>query len=70
MPLYRAARDTKACVGFFEDDELLVCAGIFLDEIAHLSGDTDTLDDWYAIVQKHCHQDGMPLPEEKLSRDF
>jgi hypothetical protein len=62
MPLYLAARDTKVCVGFFEGDELLVCAGIFLYEIVYLSGDTDTPDDWYAIAQKHCRYDGMPPP--------
>jgi hypothetical protein len=70
MPLYLAARNTKACVGFIEDDELLVCVGIFLDEIVYLSGDTDTPDDWYAMAQKYRPYDGMPPLEKKINRNF
>lgn len=69
MPLYGAAI-TKACVGFFEDDKQLVCAGVSLDEIVHLSGDTDTSDDRHTITQKRCHRDGKPFSEEKINRDF
>jgi hypothetical protein len=70
VPLYHAARDTKASVDFFEDDELLLCAGIFVDEIVRLSGDTETPDDWHSRVIKHYHHSGKHLLEEKLNQDF
>ena len=70
VPLYRAARDTHAITGFFEDDECLVCAGMIMDEIMHTSGDLKGPEDWYAIAKKHCHEDGTPLSEERVNKDF
>lgn len=63
VPLCQAAWNTKACVGFFEDDELLPYAEIFIDEILHLSGDTETPDDWYSRVLKIYYHDGKRLLE-------
>jgi hypothetical protein len=46
---------------------MLLCAGIFVDEIVHLSGDTETPDDWHSSVLKRYHYGGKRLLEEKLN---
>jgi hypothetical protein len=69
-PMYCAAGTTKAIASFFDNDELLVCAGMVLDQVVHVSGQTDGPIQWYELAKKHCHHDGTSLSEEQVNRDF
>jgi hypothetical protein len=70
-PLYRAAGDTKAVVGFHSDDEtVLGCAGIVLDTIAYVSSERVDPEKWFQEAKQYCHRDGEALDYQTLDRQF
>ena len=79
-PRYAAARCTKSCTGFFDDDSLLVCAGLAMDEIAvvgenkNISNDEEvrlTIKSWYDLACSACAvRDGKAVSKTQIAIEF
>jgi hypothetical protein len=71
-PLYQASGNTKAVVGFHQNDgNVLGVAGIVLDTIVHVSDERMDPDKWFEEAKQYCHHpDGEKMDEKTLDRQF